>query len=81
MVDGMSLGIPLIKFILIKVPFSALNDYCLFLKNYSLALHEHFVKTVDYQKTFGRGLSLCYEFLKSRDLYFSYQYCLLRVPF
>ena len=49
MMVGMSFGIPLLKVILGKVIFSALNELW---KNHSWPVHKHFVKPVDHQNNF-----------------------------
>ena len=51
--EGVSFGIPLLKFISSKVAVFALNDLWSFLENNSLALHEQSVKTVYHQNNFG----------------------------
>ena len=87
MIDGMSYGVPVLKFIIDKVVFSAIYDLRFSWKPYSLSLHEHFVKTVGHQNKFGWWLRLWYlesileQYLESRNLYFLYQSCLLCVSF
>lgn len=53
LLDGISFDISLLKFIIDKVVFSAINDLRSFIENHILSLHEHFVKTVGHQNKFG----------------------------
>lgn len=53
LLDGISFGIPLLKFIINKVVFSATNDLRSFIENHISSRHEHFVKTVGHQNKFG----------------------------